>query len=169
MGALSCNTKKDYNPYNQLSPHQIDVFKYNIARYIGRLPKHADEKNKHHIQFNEAYQQQARSFTLSKYYKDNSDTIFFEVNKLARSLKFKKVAVGGKMVLDKNNTNHIVFYAECYRTATIFNDFVHNKSLNKYYTENTNDDTHIEFPNQNTNYNIANRKWESTANTFHVE
>jgi len=180
LSLIGCASDDYFKPNKHLSPKEIDALKYNIVRNIGRLPKNATNANKYDTQFDEAYKLQSKHLTLSKYYKDATDTIFFEMNKMARSLKFKKVAIGGKMVVNPNN-KEIIYYEECYRTwkmdttllnertAIIFKDFTSKKPLHKYYTENTNDDTHIEFPNQHTTYNIAERKWVSNIQTFNFE
>lgn len=167
----SCNSKK-VQPEQQLSQTEIDHFKYDISRYISRLPKHVSHETKFETKFDDIYKEKSKKTNLDKYFVGENDTIFFEVSQLAPSVKYKKVATGGK--LHKNKDGEIVYYEETYRTwkmdttlltqrtAIFFDDMINHKSLRPYYTEQINDDTHIEFPSNSTYYNKKNRRWELT-------
>lgn len=171
--AFSACSPKEIQPTVQLTDAQIEDFKYSISRYINRLPNHVNHQTKFESKFDPIYQQMAAKNSLDKYYVGENDTIFFEISKLAPSLKIKKVATGGKLVKDKQGA--IVYYEETYRTwkmdttllqertAVFFDEMINHKSLRPYYTEQTNDDTHIEFPNNGTFYNKKTRNWELTT------
>lgn len=172
----SCS--KNVNPIEQLSTEQIADFKYQVSRYICRLPKYASENTKFMQQFDEAYKEYSTTTNLDKYYKGDSDTVYFEISKIAPSIKKKYTATGGKLVM--NSDKEIIYYQEVYRTwkmetellkertQIFFNDMIINKDLSPYYTENINADTYIEFPNKNCKFDINTRKWVLTQDLAYV-
>lgn len=163
----------NYQPSGYLKPTEIEAFKYSISRYACKLPRFATHENKFEMKFDEAYAGLASGMKLDKYYKGEQDTIYFEINQLAPSLKIKRTATGGKMV--KNQAGEITFYEEIYRTwkmedsllkvrtPLFFEGMVHHKNLEKYYTDNINSDTYIEFPNKNVIFDVKSRKWISKS------
>lgn len=168
LAIASCSKKTQ--PEEYLNEQAVKDFKYSIARYICHLPKFATEESKFLTQFDAAYQENSTKIKLDKYYQaPDNDTIYFEVSKLAPSIKRKYNATGGRLV--KDDQNKIIFYEEIYRTwkmedsllkartVMFFNDMIAHKDLSTYYTENINSDTYIEFPNKNCIFDIATRKW----------
>lgn len=167
MTMVAC--KPNYEPSKHLSQEEVDNIKYLVSRYVCKLPNFATEATKFDAKFDDAYQQRASRTKLSKYYQKGDDTLYFEIVKLAPSLKKKYTATGGKLVL--NDKNKIVHYEEVYRTwkmkedllaqrtPTFFEGMLQGKDLSPYYTENINSDTYIEFPNKFTKFDVDTRKW----------
>ncbi len=170
----ACKEKSaDYDPASVLSESEAGNFKYSISRYVGRLPKYATEDTKFELKFDNDYRMIASKIKLDKYYAGNGDTIYFEISKIAPSLHLKKTATGGKLV--KNAAGEITYYEEVYRTwkmtdsllairtPLFFEAMIRNRDLTKYYTENINSDTYIEFPNKFVIFDVKLRKWISNS------
>lgn len=170
LSACNAITKNDYNPSIILSAKEQASFKYDIARYVCKLPKFASNENKFDHRFDSDYKEQADLINLDKYYKTSNDTIYFEVSKIAPSFKFKFTATGGKLF--KDSIGNIVFYEEIYRTwkmeedvlkektQILFTKMIKNHDLTPFYTQNSGDEEFIEFPDQKTVFNTQNRSWE---------
>lgn len=167
---LGCNNQTNYQPDRHLSAVQQDSFKYEIIRYVGRLPKHAAVSTKFEKRFDEPYLQMAKSMGLDKYYYNPEDGyVYFEMSRIAPSLYEKYVATGGRLKRDGEGV--IVEYEEIYRTwkmsredltaktSVFFDDMVQGKDLSPYYTANIGDTEHIEFPDERTYYDKEKRQW----------
>lgn len=172
---LSCNNKeiKNYEPSTHLNNQETENFKYEIIRYAGKLAGKADHNTKFDEEFDSYYRELAANHQLLYYYEDlNSDEIYFLITRIAPSLKYKKVATGGK--LKRNYLGKIIHYQEDFRTwkmeedelknksRTIFNEYVTGKTLSNYYSENSKGEEFIEFPNEHVSFNINQRIWIST-------
>ncbi|MFC3198158.1 hypothetical protein ACFOET_11100 [Parapedobacter deserti] len=167
---LSCNQTRTYAPDNHLSAAQQDSFKYEIIRFVGRLPKRATYATKFESRFDEPYRLMARAMELDKYYYNPSDDyIYFEMSRIAPSLYEKYVATGGR--LKRDDQGKIVEYEEIYRTwkmaredleektAIFFDHMVKGKDLSSFYTVNVGDTEHIEFPDEHTYFDKNERRW----------
>ncbi len=167
----SCGiAEKDYNPTTQLNSQEQLNFKYNVARYVCKLPRFATKETMFDKSFDSDYQKQAELINLDKYYKAKGDTVYFEISKIAPSFKFKYTATGGKLL--KNETGEIVYYEEIYRTwkmeedelkeksKVLFTKMLQHQDLTPYYTQNSGNEEYIEFPDQKTVFNTSNRSWE---------
>lgn len=167
LSFYSCKPSTD--PKTYMDKVAISKFKYDIARYVCQLPKFATEATKFSSQFDAAYFENSQNTHLDKIYFTDKDTVYFEVRKLAPSIKKKYHATGGRLV--KNKNNELIYYEEIYRTwkmdekllakrtAIFFNKMIQHEDLSSYYTHNINDDTYIEFPNKNCIFDIGTRKW----------
>ncbi len=166
---MSCGGSKNTNPGQALSPKDQDSFKYEISRYIHKLPNRATEANKFEQEFDEYYSTKTKYTTLDNYYKSVGDTIYFQVSKIAPSMKVKKVATAGKLL--KDTSGKIVYYEEVYRTwkmeeaelakksKMLFDLLISGKDLSPYYNENSGKEEYIEFPDKNNKYDTAKRIW----------
>lgn len=147
-----------------------DSFKYEIIRYVGRLPKHATAATKFESRFDGQYLSMARSMSLDKHYQNPKDGyIYFEISRIAPSLYEKYVSTGGRLKRDEKGG--IVEYEEIYRTwkmkredleektAIFFDYMVKGKDLSRYYTANIGDTEHIEFPDENTYFDKGLKQW----------
>jgi hypothetical protein len=167
----SCNKEpKKIMPLDYLSKTEIDSFNYKIIRYIQRLPKYATEENKFESKFDEDYKNSLKDCSLMYLYKDNKNTIYFAISKIAPSIKLKKTATVGKLKLDNNDA--IMYYEEAFRTwkmepkeletktKLLFTTYINNEDLKPYYTVNSNPEFYIEFPDEQTYYDTLNRIWK---------
>ena len=170
MVLLGCGSHGKYRPDHTLSVAGQDSFKYEIIRYVGRLPKQASEATKFEGRFDQSYQAMAKSMKLDKYYvHPNDGYTYFEMSRIAPSLYEKYVATGGR--LKRNGSGEIAEYEEIYRTwkmkkedlaertAVFFDRMVKGKDLSSYYTVNIGDTEHIEFPDDKVKYNKEQRRW----------
>ncbi len=170
MVLYGCSSHEKYRPDRTLSVAAQDSFKYEIIRYVGRLPKQASEATKFESRFDQAYQAGAKSMGLDKYYESPKDGYtYFEMSRIAPSLYEKYVATGGRLKRDRSGT--IVEYEEIYRTwkmkkedlaertAVFFERMVKGEDLSPYYTVNVGDTEHIEFPDKKVRYDKDQRRW----------
>jgi len=89
---FSCNNEpKNINPNSYLNKREQDSFKYKIIRYIQRLPKYATEETKFDSKFDNDYKNAIKECELTFFYKNDDDTVFFAINKIAPSIKLKKM------------------------------------------------------------------------------
>jgi hypothetical protein len=166
---ISCNKTIESNPDHKLSKVEQENFKSKIVRFYESLPKDAHNKNTLDTTYIKYYERKAKESDLLHYYKNENNEIYFAVAKIAPSLKLKKVATIGKMKL--NDKDSIIFYQEIARTwkmeipelkektKTLFDLIVQEKSVEKYYTKNSNPEFWIEFPDDFTTYDTINRNW----------
>jgi hypothetical protein len=171
---LSCKEEaKVIEPNQYLTQQEQEQFKFSVIRYIQRLPKYATNENKFEARFDDDYKRMMADCDLLFYYKDHQNNIYFAISKIAPSVTLKKTATLGKVTFDAKQ--HIVFYEEVCRTwkmepkelqektKLLFTKYIQNEDLSEYYTENSNPEFYIEFPDQNTYYDTIRRDW-STKN-----
>ena len=152
------------------SEEESESFKYSIIRYLGKLPGKADHTTKFDSIFDSHYINLAKQHDLV--YRDQSaDTVYFLVTRIAPSMYEKKVAIGGKMVYDKDSS--IVYYEEVFRTwkmlipelaeksAILYSNLIQGKDLSPYYTKNSKGMEYIEFPDDDVTYDTTKRLWVS--------
>lgn len=170
----ACASGDRYKPESQLNEEEQAEFKYQIVRLAGHLPKRAKQETKFEERFDSVYRAQANHMQLDKYFVNEKDGYtYFEVSRMAPSFKKKYVATGGR--LKRNTAGELEEYEEIYRTwkmerpqlaektALFFSEMVAGKDLSPYYTDNVGDTEHIEFPDKNTYYDKAARKWQTRS------
>ncbi len=166
---ISCQKEINSNPNHKLSKVEQENFKSKIVRFYESLPKDAHNKNTLDTTYIKYYNQKAKESDLLHYYKNENNEIYFAVAKIAPSLKLKKVATIGKMKIDDKDS--IIYYEEIARTwkmeipelkqktKILFDLIAQEKSVEKYYTKNSNPEFWIEFPDEFTSYDVVNRTW----------
>ena len=168
--AISCQKEIKSDPINQLSSKENTEFKNKIVRYFEEVPKNTNQDSKWDTIHNSYYSQKANQAELYHYYKSNDGFIYFAIAKIAPSLKLKKVATIGKLKLEKDS---VVYYEEICRTwkmeipelkdktKIIFDKVANERSVTKYYTENSQPEYWIEFPDKLTYYDSKERSWKT--------
>jgi hypothetical protein len=167
---LSCKEEaKIIEPNHYLTQQKQELFMYSIIRYIQKLPREATNKNKFEARFDNEYKKMIRDCELLYYFRDPQNNIYFAISKIAPSVKLKKTATLGKVRFDTRQ--NIISYEEACRTwkmepkelqektKLLFTKYILNEDLSEYYTENSNPEFYIEFPDQNTYYDTTNRNW----------
>lgn len=157
---------------------EIDGFKELLIRDVGRLAKKANHKTKTDSKFDEHYSGLVNNHNLMFYYPSKtSDTIYFALSRIAPSLHEKKVAIGGKVIL--NEKKEITFLEETFRTfkmpvdeltnktGELFLTMVNHESLKSYEYKNSKPEEFIEFPDEFTIYNTDERKWDTTREMYY--
>jgi hypothetical protein len=169
----ACNPTSNlakYKAEKNLNPAQINEFKYKIIRYSGKLPKKGNHDNKFDSFFDDYYQDLANKHELKYYVPKHTDGYtYFCTYRVAPSLKIKKVALAGRLILDESGS--ISHYEEIYRTwkfeeeeLTRKNDYLFAKllkgeDLSPYFNHNSGDEEWIEFPDKNVVFDIKLRRW----------
>ena len=173
---FSCISEKEPKTFNQLdllTKEDIQLFKQQVIRYIGRKPEDASHKNKFHPYFDAHYEKQKMAHELNFYRQDKNDSIYFVFTRIAPSIQLKKVAIGGVVLIDQN-TEEVTYLKEVFRTwkqvpdslivraEELFVNMLQGKSLNKFMTEESGNMDYIEFPNSEVWYNTDKREWVSS-------
>jgi hypothetical protein len=168
--AGACSTKNNYQVSAHLTPQEQDEMMWKIIRYIGRAPDGLTFEERFYAPYDSVYQEQAKLHKFDAYYK-KGDTHYFLVSRRAPSLVEKRVATGGRFVL--NSDNKLIEYEEVFRTwklvpdtlakreMVLFDKFVKGESLTPYETKNSNGIEYIEFPDDNTYFYKATRQWKT--------
>lgn len=167
---FSCQKDIASNPSDYLSEAETLAFKSKIVRYFEGLPKSANHQTKWDTTHQAYYTKKAEVADLMHYYQSEDGYIYFAVAKIAPSLKLKKVATIGKLKVEKDS---IVYYEEIARTwkmelpeleektKIIFDKIVHGKDVSQYYTKNSDPEFWIEFPDDQTVYEVELREWQT--------
>jgi hypothetical protein len=170
IAAGACSTKNDYQVRTYLTPQQEDEMMWKIIRYVGRAPEGLTFEERFYAPYDSAYREQARLHKFDAYYiKDN--THYFLVSRKAPSLVDKRVATGGRFVLDESGK--VSEYEEVFRTwkmvpdtlakreMILFDKFIKGESLSPYETRNSPDIEFIEFPDEQTYFDKEAKQWKT--------
>ncbi len=173
---ISCDVKElnkvevNYNQIDELEAAQKRTFTQKLIRYIGRKPEDASHENKFHAYFDDFYENQVNQHDLVAY-SQKGDTTFFVFTRIAPSVHLKKVAIGGYVQWQDNES--ILSIEEVFRTwklvpdtlqqriDLLFSKMVNGESLAPYYTENIGNTEYIEFPNNEVWYDKKLQRWMS--------
>lgn len=172
---ISCKSEKTINtdPYAYLTDKQQREFKYSIIRWAGKRAPKVTDSTLFDPQFEGYYKKLAALHELKSYYIDSLTGFhYFMLYRIAPSVHVKKVALGGRLKYD--DENNISYYEEIFRTykmpepeldmkaTRIFRDLIQTNSIDKYLFKNTQPEEYIEFPDEETYYDIDNRRWVSS-------
>lgn len=165
----ACSTKNNYQVSAHLTPQQQDEMMWKIIRYVGRAPEGLTFEERFYKPYDSVYQEQAKLHQFDAYF-INGNTHYFLVSRKAPSLVDKRVATGGKFVL---NEDKITDYEEAFRTwkmlpdtltkreMILFDAFVKGESLTPYETKNSKGVEYIEFPDERTYFDKASKQWKT--------
>jgi hypothetical protein len=160
----------NYDPSEHLNAQQKDELMMTLVRYIAKAPENVKEKEKFRKEHDAYYQQRASQLKLEQYYKDH-DVQYFLISQPAPSLTEKRHATGGKIRIGDEGA--IVEYEEVFRTwkmvpdtlikrsYLLFDKMVKGESLDNYLTKNSMPVEYIEFPDERTYFDKAERRWKN--------
>lgn len=172
---VSCKSEITVNtdPSAYLTDEHQKEFKYSIIRWAGKRAPKATDTTLYDPQFEDYYKELAAKHDLKSYYIDSLTRFhYFMLYRIAPSVHVKKVALGGRLKYD--DENNISYYEEIFRTykmpeseldakaTLIFRDLILKNSIDKYLFKNTQPEEYIEFPDDETYYDISNRRWVSS-------
>jgi hypothetical protein len=164
-----CQKKDLYDPTVYLTISEKDKLIESVVRYISKPPKGVGNEAKFNASYNEYYQEKASQLGLERLYKKD-ETLYFLITQPAASVVEKRNATGGKLIVDQQG--NLRLYEEIFRTwkmvpdtlqkrsTLLFEKMVRNEALNHYYPEITGDQ-YIEFPDEKTYFDVANREWKT--------
>ena len=168
--AHSCTIKRDYSPDAHLSVKEKDKVLMSIIRYIGKAPENVDRAEIFNSKYDSHYLDIASRHQFEHYYINDNGTHYFLISRPAPSLFGKRVAIGGKLKLDKNGG--LIEYEEVFRTwkmkeedlkrkgQLLFDLMVNDKDISAYYRANSSEE-YIEFPDEHNYYDKVDRMWKS--------
>jgi len=168
--AGACGTKNNYQVSAHLTPQQQDEMMWKIIRYVGRAPEGLTVEERFYAPYDSVYQEQAKLHKFDAYF-IKGNTHYFLVSRRAPSLVDKRVATGGKFVL--NDENEITEYEEVFRTwklvpdtlakreMILFDALVKGGPLTPYETKNSNGVEFIEFPDERTYFDKEFKQWKT--------
>lgn len=168
--AGACNTNNNYEVSAHLTPQQQDEMMWKIIRYVGRAPEGLTFEERFYAPYDSVYREQAKLHKFDAYFV-KGNTHYFLVSRRAPSLVDKRVATGGKFIL--NEANKIEEYEEVFRTwkmvpdtlakreMVLFDKLVKGESLQPYETKYSNGVEYIEFPDDNTYFDKEAKQWKT--------
>lgn len=164
--AVSC--QRSYNPADHLSEKEKYDFMWKFIRYIGRAPEGLTFDERFYKAYDSYYQEQMGLHRLDAYYEQDGYR-YFLISRRAPSIQDKRVTTGGRVKFDREGK--IAEYEEVFRTwkmlepdlakkgVMLFDKMVKGEPLEKYYTKNSWPEEYIEFPDDVTYFDKANRRW----------
>ena len=141
-----------------------------IIRYMAKPPEGISFEERFYKGYDDHYLDQRRIHRLDAYYIDDQ-THYFMVSRVAPSLTEKRVAIGGKLMLDGNGK--LSYYEEVFRTwkmppdtlstrsAFLFDKMVSGEDLTPYYSSHSGNADYIEFPDDRTYFDVEKRMWRT--------
>lgn len=177
---LSKTQKIDINAFdasNNLTSEEAEELKLKMIRSIGKLPKKANHQTKYEKKFDDYYTELASRHSFLFFYNSpESDTTYFAITRRAPSLYDKHVSIGGKFI---TNDSTFSYFEETFRsfkmlkdelhekTASVFQDMIDAKNLEKYYFKNSQPEEIIEFPDEYTYYSPEKLMWVSEREIYY--
>jgi hypothetical protein len=162
----------DYSPELALTLPQQELLIASVIRYAARPPEKALHfESRFDAQYDEHYNKAAKAHKLEAYYKSNDGYEYLLLSRKAPSIQLKRVAIGIK--LKRNNENKPEYYHEVFRTwkfpeeemkskgLMLFDLMVKGKNLSPYYPQNSGKEEYIEFPDEHTTFDVAQKRWVS--------
>lgn len=172
LASFSSCQQTDRNQIEDLTHKEKIELRHKLVRYIGRKPDDASHENKFESYFDKHYKNEQRAYNLEYYHKTNDGKEYFLFTRIAPSITLKKVGISGYVKFDKKGT--IVELKEVFRTwkhkperlneinSLLFNKMLNGENLSPYYTENSNGDEYIEFPNKEVWYDKPTHTWKTS-------
>lgn len=167
---MACSNPSDkYAPEKNLSPQELDANLWAIIRYLGKSPEGLTPAERFYVAYDSHYREQMKFHRVDAWYVKDG-THYFLVSKPAPSVTEKRVATGGKVVF--NDASGIKSYEEVFRTwrltpdtlskrsIILFDKMVRGESLKPYETRYSNGVEYIEFPDQQTYFDLNERAWK---------
>jgi hypothetical protein len=165
---VSCTSEKNYDPDKRLEPKEEAAITAAIVRYASKKPENIDDAEKFDAKYDTFYREKASKIRLEQYYPKGED-FYFLISQQAPSLVEKRNATGGRFRL--NDTGELIEYEEIFRTWKmvpdtlkkrsyfLFDKMVKGEPLDKWYTKNSGGTDFIEFPDDQTRFDIPSRTW----------
>ncbi|MBK9270510.1 MAG: hypothetical protein IPM48_02845 [Saprospiraceae bacterium] len=176
---VSCDqtTKLDYQPNLYFNLQAQDSILAEIIRYVAPMPKKADHLTKFDSVYDKHYQMQQKLHRLIAIYHSPKlpSQYYLLIKRPASSIYEKYVGIGIMLGLDDQSQLHV--YEEKFRTwkmdeasfqkkgMFLFDLMVRGKDLTPYYTKNSKGTEYIEFPDDETNFDVLQRRWISKRNS----
>lgn len=168
---MSCSTSADrYNPDKNLSLKEQQANLWTLIHYLGKPPEGLTPPERFYPAYDSHYMEQMKLHRIDAWYK-KGNTDYFLVSRRAPSITEKFVATGGKVVFD--DKGGIQEYEEVFRTwkmvpdtlkkrsIILFDKMVKGENLKPFETRFSNGVEYIEFPDDRTYYDKADRAWKT--------
>lgn len=163
--AGACNTSK-YDVDNYLDGAIQDSVMTDIITYIYKVPKGADSKRKHELEYRKLYVSQLDQFQWVYYQIDKTDsTHYFYLTRPAKNTTGSRRGVLGKFKLGPDHT--LQDFEEIANTPMLpeeellekggflWKDLMHYKSVDRYHLNKA----YIEFPDERIRYDAIRHEW----------
>jgi hypothetical protein len=162
-------TKNKYQVDEHITPQQQDEMMWKIIHYLGRAPEGLSFEERFYAPYDSVYREQAKAHKFDAYC-IKGRMHYFLVSRKAPSLVDKRVATGGKFILDNNKISE---YEEVFRTwkmvpdtlakreMVLFDKMVKGEPLAPYETKNSNGVEYIEFPDERTYFDKGAKMWRT--------
>ena len=163
----SCSGKPSSDPASSLSGPEQDAFVLSIIRYAAKSPDGVLPAERFFSQYDSFYLDQASRHRLEAYQIKNGKA-YFMLSRPAPSLKEKRLAIGGFVVL---SDGRVADYREVFRTWKMHPDTLTRRShmlfgrmvdglpLEQFEARFTGKDDYIEFPDDRVWFDTVSRSW----------
>jgi hypothetical protein len=165
--SIGCNTGKQKHDIGSFYKKQVqDTLMTNIITYIYKVPRGADPKRKHDLEYRQLYVNQIDLFKFVKYHIDTEDsTHYFYLIRPARNEKGFKRGVLGKYKID--GSYNLLDFEEIANTPMIpeeeilengeylWKDLIHLGNVDRYFLNKK----YIEFPDERARYDKNTNQW----------
>lgn len=165
---LFAGCSKSYDPSDSLTPRHKAKLLSTIARYLVKPPENTPSAERFSKEHDQYYRERVAGCRLEQYYRDGNKE-YFLVTQPAPSLAEKRNATGGMLEM---SDDELVRYEEVFRTwkmmpdtlrrrsYLLFDKMVRGESLQRFRTKFTAPYEYIEFPDDNTWYDVQAREWK---------
>lgn len=172
FAVVSCK-EKTYEPGDHLTEAERHAIIQTIVRYAAKGPENVSEAERFDRKHDTFYNEKVSQIRLERYY-PKGDDFYFLITQPASSLVEKRHATGGRFRLSEGG--ELTEYEEIFRTwkmqpdtlnrrsYVLFEKMVNDESLEAYFTKNSKGVDFIEFPDDNTYYDVASRSWKMKSN-----
>jgi hypothetical protein len=169
IALFACNSGNKYSPDKYLSKEEQASLIQQSVHYSAKLAPQATHETKFNGEFDWYYDVAAKEYDLRELYPADDNSYYFLMTRQARSIWPAREAIGGKLIVNKNN--NLVDYDESFRTWKMTEDslnerafflfdlMVKGEDLNPYRSK-FKGDRYIEFPDDRYYYNTTENKWK---------
>jgi hypothetical protein len=167
--SFACSKSNPYSPDEYLSKEDQAALIRQSVHYSVKLPPNSTNETKFNGEFDWYYDVAAKEYDLRELYPADDNSYYFLMTRQARSIWPAREAIGGKLIVNKNN--NLVDYDESFRTWKMTEDslnerafflfdlMVKGEDLNPYQSK-FKGDRYIEFPDDRYYYNTTENKWK---------
>lgn len=165
---ISCNRSNSYKPETFLNAKEQEDLLYKVGRFIAKLPKRVTHDQKFDRKYDQYYREEMKKYRIQHYHIEPDSTHYFLINRPAPSLHDKRVAIGGRLKINKNGD--LVEYDEVFRTwkmkeaeltnkgQILFSALVEKGNVDEYLPDKQEDEW-VEFPDSRNYFDKVSRRW----------
>lgn len=164
--SVACQQKESYSIDVYFSKPDQDTLMTNIITNIYKVPRGANSKDKHNLEYRSLYVSQLEQFQFVNYHIDLVDSMhYFFLIRPARNVHDHKRGVFGKYKLEKDfklsvfeelaNTPMLAEEEILEKGSYLWEDLMYFKNLDRFFLNKA----YVEFPDDRTRYDLVKKEW----------